>query len=179
MAVSMDTTKVRVLGPAILLKEDSTKLGHTTDDGVEVTHAATFQDVMVDVYGDTVINKYLIGESIQATATFAQFETEAISQLIPFSTYSGSGSPPLQVGTDMGRSGLAQAFKLTIRPYQNHDESTPTETEDITIYKALPVDEIVIPVKFKEQAKLPVTFMGLPDFSNSVGNLLWGVGANA
>lgn len=178
MAVSMDTTKHKVLGPAILLKDGSTLLGHTTDDGVEVTISWEYADVMVDIYGDTPINKYLSKESVMASAVLAQFDTEALSQVIPHSTFSGSGSPPLKGGTDVGRSGLAQAFKLTARPFQLHS-GTPDDSEDITIYKALSHGEMTIPMKFKEGAKMPVEFIGLPDFSQSVGGLLWAVGSDA
>jgi hypothetical protein len=175
MAISMDTTKVKVLGPAVAKwGAGESTMGHTTDDGFEFTYSAQYTDVKVDVYGETVTDKYLVSESVQMVFTLAQFDPEVLEQAIPFGTYSAAASPPLQVGTDAGRSGLAQADRLMVRPWQ--DDQASTETNQVVIYKALQTGDVVIPAKFGEQAKIPVMFMGLIDTSKDIGNNLFGVG---
>ena len=177
MAVSMSTTNVKVLGPAVAKwGAAEATMGHTTDDGFEFKYTPTYTDVKVDVYGETVINKYLVSEMAEASFILAQYDPEVLELAIPFGTYAAGVSPPLKVGDEAGGSGLAQADKLILRPWIN-DVATPRdEDDDIIIYKAFCSSEVTIPLKFGEQAKIPVTFTAMVDTTKDIGNVLFGVG---
>ncbi len=161
-----------MLGPAVV-KLNSSIVGHTTDDGFEVTYTPEFADVLIDYYGETVLDKVLTKEELTASLVFAQFESAVLQEVIELHT--DNTNPPVSIGQSAGQKLSDEARSLLIRPIAN-DTTVPTETDDFTIYNAVCTSPVTVPYKFKEQAKLPVTFMALIDTTKTVGNVLGGFG---
>lgn len=172
---TLSTSTVQVLGPAEIsvgAVGAEVSLGHTTDDGIEVIWEPVWSDpVTADQFGETPLNHYLIAEKISVKAMFTQFENDVLSQLVPTATVDTAGSPPFTVGGEVGDSALDSAQRVRIRPFRE-----TTAVKDIVLYKAFAMTGFTLPVQFKTQAKMEVTFVGLLDTSRPDGNRLWGIG---
>ena len=171
MAVSEDLTKVEYYGPAAVTLATVT-VGHTTGDGIELTYEPLWGDVKVDKFGDSMVDRILIGEKASCKMILAQFDPEAIAQAIMDSTYNVAGNPELQVGSEVGASALAVAAALLVRPRA----LGATETHDVTIYKAYAASSFTVPLKYGEQFALAIEFEALIDSSKTDGNHLFGIG---
>jgi len=172
---TLSTTNVQVLGPAEISVGAfgaEVSLGHTTDDGIELIWEPVWSDpVTADQFGETPINHYLIAEKVMVKAFFTQFENDVLQKLVPTATVSTGGSPPFTVGGEVGASALAVAERVRIRPFRE-----TTTVKDLVLYKAFAMTGFTLPVQFKTQAKMEVTFIGLLDTSRPDGNRLWGIG---
>lgn len=176
--VTRSVSPVQVLGPARIytgVVASEVELGHTTDDGIEVTYEPDWGDpVIVDQFGDTPVDYVLVGQRVMVKAIFAQFENAVLDEITPAATVNSAGSPPFTVGGTVGLSAASVAKRLVVRPEAN--VSGPDRSQDIVLYKAFAHSGYMIPVQLKNQVGLEVTFFGLLDTTRPDGNMLWGIG---
>lgn len=153
---------------------DGNSLGHTKD-GVEFSFKRTFEDLMVDQYGETVVDKALKGQELTIKCYLAEPNTSNLSIAIPEGDYSvGDVSERLGVGTDAGDTLRQYAKELVIHPLKNADDD---DSEDIVVYKAVSVEAVPMMYKIDSQRIIEVTFLALVDETNGSGRRLGHIGS--
>jgi hypothetical protein len=172
----MDISKARITGPCTVVF-NGVNVGHTLD-GIEFTAERDFADVKVDKYGDTPIDKVLIGNRVMLKFKLAQPDWRQLDLAIPeTSSYDGAGvADRTDLGGDAGFSLRSVSAPLVIHPMKN---AATDYTDDITIYKAVSYENIEIPYKVDEQQAVEVTMIGLVDESYGVGRRLGHIGPAA
>ena len=154
----MDLTKVEISGPCNITF-NGVNMGHTID-GIELTAERDFTRVKVDRYGDTPIDYVLAGNRLKLKFKLAQTEWAQWNMAIPeTSSFDGSGvRDRADFGADAGASLRAEAFPLIIHPQRN---AATDLSDDITIYRAVSVENVPLPIKIDEQRVLEITMEAL------------------
>lgn len=165
----MDASKV-ALGVCIVTL-DGVDLGHTKG-GVELTYEPVWHDISVDAYGETKVDKRLMGEHITAKVPLAEHTIANLKVAIPTGTLvSSAGKARLDVGSKAGKKASAEASTLVLKPVDaTGDEHT------VTIFKAVAGNQIVIPYQNDAERVLEVEFNGLVDETKTDGARLFSIG---
>lgn len=145
-------------------------LGHTKG-GVEVSYEPVYQDLMVDKYGETVIDKVLTGEKLTAKIPLAEFTIANLKSAMPNATFGGAGNSRITLGRSSGAKQSANAYQLVLHPI-----SEGTKRHDIVFHKAVVASQIVLNHKIDEQKVIEVEFMALLDETKTDGNYLGLIG---
>lgn len=165
----MDISKVEIAGPCNIVF-DGVNMGHTLD-GVELSAERELTDVMVDKYGHTPIDKVLSGNRLKIKFKLAQTEFAQWNLAMPeTSSYDGAGvSDRTDFGADAGYSLRADAKQLVIHPMKN---AASDFSDDVTVYKAVSTENIVLPLKIDEQRVIEITMEALVDEAYGTGRRL-------
>ena len=145
-------------------------LGHTIG-GVEVSYEPEHHDVMVDKYGNTVVQKYLIGEKLTAKLALAEYTIANLRNAMPQATFAGAANTRITLGAAAGKKATDDAYQLVLHPINEG-----TRRHDVVIYKAYVASTVVLPHKNDEEKVVEVTFEALLDESRSDGNYLGLIG---
>lgn len=148
---------------------NSVDLGHTKG-GVTVTYEPTYHDLMVDAYGETVIDKKLLGEKFTAKVPLAESTLANLQIAIPEGTTDGS---KLTIGSTVGDSLSDEAKQLVLHPIAN--ESTNLE-DDVVFHKAVVASTIELPYQNDGERIIEVEFVALIDETKTDGNYLGFIG---
>lgn len=157
------------------VKFNNVDLGHTKD-GVEVEYAKEVEDLTVDQYGSTPVDKVITGESIKATVKLAEDTLANLLVAIPgASLQTGGNGSRLAVGQNAGALLSTYAKELVLHPnrYAAADES-----HDVVIYKAVATELAALSYKIDEQKVFEITFEGLIDETKDAGNRLFHIGTD-
>lgn len=156
--MAADISKVEIAGPC-KITFDGVDMGHTLD-GVELTAERDFKRVITDKSGDTPIDYVLTGNRLKIKFKLAQTEWDQWNMAIPeTSSYDGASTRDRSdFGADAGASLRAEAKQLIIHPMKNVATDL---SDDVTIYKAVSTDSVVIPLKIDEQRVLEITMEAL------------------
>lgn len=163
-----DVTKVKVGVCSVTF--NGADLGHTKG-GVEVSYEPVYHEVAVDLYGETPVEKYLIGEKFTAKVPLAEFTIANLKVAIPKGTYAGAANARLTLGAKAGKKATTDAAQLVLHPVNEG-----TRVNDIVLYKAYVDSVVVMPHRNDEEKILEVTFMALLDETKSDGNYLGLIG---
>lgn len=163
-----DITNVRV--GACDVTFNGVVVGHTIG-GVEVTYEPVYKDVMVDAYGETVVEKYLIGEKLTAKVPLAESTIVNMRNAIPQSTFAGAGNARITIGAKAGKKASDDAYQLVLHP-----SGQGTRAFDIVLHKAYSSESVVLSHKHDEETVTEITFVALLDESKSDGNYLGLIG---
>lgn len=167
-----DVTKV-ALGVCTVLY-DAVDLGHTKG-GVELTYEPVWHDVTVDVYGETKVDKRLMGEHITAKVPLAEYTVANLKVGIPAGTIVTDGTTPskkrLDVGSTAGMKASAEAAELVLTPV----DATGVE-HTVTIYKAIVGNQITISHVNDAERIIECEFEGIVDESKTDGKRLFSIG---
>jgi len=145
-------------------------LGHTLG-GVVVSYEPEYKDVTVDAYGNTPVEKYLIGEKLTAKVPLAEFTVANLRNAMPQATFAGAANARITLGAKSGKSALADAYQLVLHPSREG-----TRRHDVVFYKAY-VDSAIELSHTKEDEKvIEVTFVALVDETKTDGNYLGLIG---
>jgi hypothetical protein len=151
-------------------------LGHTLD-GITVEVERNFQDLTVDKYGDTPIDKAVIGHKATIKARFAEPVAELLTRISPEGlNQTGTLGTRNAFGTDAGELMRQYAYLLTLHPIKN---TTTDYSEDIVYYKAVNINNISLEYKIKDQRAVEVNFEALIDESQPSGRRLGHIGLTA
>lgn len=145
-------------------------LGHTKG-GVEVAYEPVYTDIMVDKYGETVVEKRLNGEKYTAKFAMAEYTIPNLRVAIPQSQFAGAGNARLTIGAIAGKKATDDAAQLVLHPI-----SEGTRRHDVVMHKAYVESQILLPHKNDEEKIIEVTMVALLDESKSDGNLLGFIG---
>lgn len=145
-------------------------LGHTRE-GVEISYEPVHKDVMVDKYGETVVEKYLNGEKLTAKVALAEYTIANLRNAIPQSTFAGAANTRITIGAAAGKTAKVDSYQLVLHPVNEG-----TRVHDIVFHKAYVASTIVLPHKNDEERVIEVTFEALLDETKSDGNYLGLIG---
>lgn len=164
-----DATKVRLGVCSVTYK--GTDLGHTIG-GVEFTYSPEYKEVMVDKYGKSVVEKFLVGERVKAKFSLAEWTLANLQVAIDQSTLQGDDS--VSGGSVAGKRASTKAGLLVLHPIEN---AASVKDDDISIYKATVAGgELTIALNNDGERVLPVEMDGLIDENRSDGNMLFFIG---
>lgn len=164
-----DITKVK-LG-VCSVSFDGNDLGHTKG-GVEVSYEPTWHDITVDKYGETVVEKVLIGEKITAKVPLAEYTLANLRVAMPAATAVGSTTFKNTLGKSAGSlKGSTDAAALVLHPIAESDTSF-----DVKLYKAMVDSQINLNHTVDNEKVIEVTFVALLDESKSDGAYLAEIG---
>ena len=139
-------------------------LGHTKG-GVVVTYSPEYHDITVDKYGNTVVEKVLIGEKLTAKVPLAE---STLANLIIAMPTSADNTDYITVGQDAGELMAQHAAELVLHPIAN----TGDLSEDVVFYSAINTGEVVLNYTFDGERVVEVTFEALLDEDKSTGNYI-------
>lgn len=163
-----DITKVQV--GVCTVNYNGLDLGHT-QGGVEVIYKPTHKDVMVDLYGDTKVEQFLIGEMLTAKVPLAEYTIANLRNAFPQSQFAGAANTRITIGAKAGKSGRAVAYQLVLHPV-----SQGTRAYDVVFYKAYVSSQVTLKHTNKDEKIIEVTFEALLDETRSDGNYLGLIG---
>lgn len=150
-------------------------LGHT-NGGCEFGYEPEYTDIIVDLYGNTPVDKALTGEVVRVTVPLAEVTLDKLKMAIPTGTVvedADGGKRKLTFGSIAGKKLSATAKKLVLHP------SWLPETDksfDITLHKAVITSEISLNYTKDEQTVYEVEFTALIDETQAEGGLLAVIG---
>lgn len=150
-------------------------LGHT-NGGCEFTYEPEYTDIVVDLYGNTVVDKALTGEVVRVTVPLAELTLEKLKNAIPTATIvedTTSGKKKLTIGSTAGKRLSASAKELVLHPSWLPKDD---KTFDIKLHKAVITSEVALPFRKDEQTVYEVEFTALIDESQEDGGLLAVIG---
>lgn len=145
-------------------------LGHTKG-GVEVSYEPVHHDVSVDLYGETVVEKYLIGEKFTVVVPLAEKTIANLRVAIPQATFAGAANARITVGAKAGKKATDDAYQLVLHPV-----TEGTRAYDVVLHKAYVASTVVIPHRNDEESLIEVTFEALLDETKTDGNYLGLIG---
>jgi hypothetical protein len=145
-------------------------LGHTKN-GVELTYEPEHHDVTVDKYGNTVVQKYLIGEKLMAKVALAEFTIANLGVAIPQGAFAGAANSRRTIGAAAGKKATDDSAQLVLHPINEG-----TRRHDVVIHKAYVGSTIVLNHKNDEEKIIEVEFHALLDETKSDGNYLGFIG---
>ena len=148
---------------------DSTLLGHTKG-GVTVTYEPSYHDVTVDAYGETVVDKRLLGEKLIAKVPLAEATLANLQIAIPEGTTTGT---KMTIGSPVGDSLADSAKVLLLHPVENASDNL---ADDVTFHKAVVTNTIELPYMNDGERIIEVEFTALLDETKDDGNYLGAIG---
>lgn len=163
-----DVTNVQVGVCSVTL--NGVDLGHTKG-GVEVVYEPTHHDVSVDKYGETVVEKYLLGEKLTAKVPLAEFTIANLGVAAPQGQYAGAANARRTLGAASGKKATDDAYQLVLHPINEG-----TRRHDIVLHKAYVASTITLAHKVDEEKIIEVEFEALLDESKSDGAYLGFIG---
>jgi len=167
--MAADITNVK-MGPCSVVF-NSIDLGHTKG-GVTVTYEPEYHDITVDKYGNTVVEKVLIGEMLKATVPLAEHTIANLEIGIPAGTDAGSGES-VTIGKDAGELMAQYANELVLHPLAN---AVGDLSEDVVLNKALVAEPIEFVMSNDGEKISEVVFHALLDEDSASGSRLGLIG---
>lgn len=157
---------------AAIASINAVEVGHTMQ-GSEVVYTPVFKDVKVDRYGDTVVQKVLIGQDFTAKLVVAEPTMENILNAIPFGE---DNTDNVGIGRKAGALGTSLAVQLVLHPQElaSNDRSL-----DIVMWKAISSQPVTLPFKNENETTMEITFQAIVDETKADGNLLGLIGDSA
>lgn len=145
-------------------------LGHTKG-GVEVTYEPTHHDITVDKFGETVVEKKLIGEKLMAKVPLAEYTIANLKAAMPQGQYQGAANARIHVGSSSGLGAKVDSAQLVLHPINDG-----TRAYDVVFHKAYVASTITLNHKIDEEKVIEVEFEALLDESKSDNNYLGFIG---
>lgn len=142
-------------------------LGHTIG-GVTVKYTPEYKETKVDKFAG-VAEKFLIGQRLVAELSLAEYILSNLQIAVSESTLAGDDS--ITIGSNAGKRASRLAGLLLLHPI-----SETGRDADVSIYKAVVTNELVIEHKNDTEKVLPVIFEGLIDENRTDGNMLGFIG---
>lgn len=144
-------------------------LGHTKG-GVTVTYTPEYHDVTVDKYGNTVVDKRLLGEKLTATVPLAETTLSNFQVAIPEGTTDGD---KITIGSSAGDSLLDSSAELVLHPIENDANNLD---DDVVFHKAVVTSPVEVSFTNDGERILNVEFEALLDESQEDGSYLGFIG---
>lgn len=163
---------VRIGACSVLL--GGVSLGHTKD-GAEFQFERSFEDLIVDQFGETPVDKALTGQNLTVKVYLAEPNTSNLHVALPEQGHaSGANGERVGLGVDAGVTLRPFAKELVLHPLKN---AAADDSEDIHVYLAVSVENVPLNYKVDEQRVIEVTFAALVDETRGNGRRLGHVGA--
>ena len=144
-------------------------LGHTKG-GVVVTYEPTYHDLTVDMFGETIVDKKLLGEKLIAKVPLAESTLANLQIAIPEGTTSGD---KMTIGSTVGDALSDGAKQLILHPIANLAANLD---DDVVFHKAVASSPVEIAFTNDGEKIFEVEFTALLDETKSDGNYLGFIG---
>lgn len=167
--MAKDVTKVKVGTCDVTAAGQD--LGHTKG-GCEVNYEPSYHDITVDEYGETVVNKKLLGEKFSVKTPLAEYTLANLAVAIPNSTIVGTTPQKLTFGSKAGKDMLSQAVAWVWHPI----DAGASKEFDINITKGIVASQITIGHVNDSERIIEVTVEALLDESQTDGAYLAFIG---
>lgn len=164
-----DATKIQLGVCTVTYK--GVDLGHT-QGGVTVTYSPDYHDTSVDLYGSSVVEKFLVGERLKAKVNLAEYTVANL--LAALNQGLAVGDDAVSLGSKAGKKASTNGGFLLLHPI--NAPANDTRQFDVGIYKAVITNELAIEHKNDGEKVLPVEFEGLIDEGRTDGNMLGFIG---
>lgn len=142
---------------------DGQDLGYTKG-GVEVSVKTETHKVMVDQFGKTPINEYIMGREVQVKCPLAETTLENLVKIMPGATLVTDGVDPtkkvVNVPTGIGSNLLDIAKVLVLHPIGKPDSD---KSDDFTVFKAATAGALQFSYKLEDERVYSCEFNGYPD----------------
>lgn len=142
---------------------DGQDLGYTKG-GVEVSVKTETHKVMVDQFGKTPINEYIMGREVQVKVPLAETTLENLVKIMPGATLLTDGVDPtkkvVNVTTGIGGNLLDVAKTLVLHPIGKPDAD---KSDDFTVFKAATAGALQFSYKLEDERVYSCEFNGYPD----------------
>ena len=142
---------------------DGQDLGYTKG-GVEVSVKTETHKVMVDQFGKTPINEYIMGREVQVKVPLAETTLENLVKIMPGATLVTDGVDPtkkvVNVATGIGGNLLDVAKTLVLHPIGKPDAD---KSDDFTVFKAATAGALQFSYKLEDERVYSCEFNGYPD----------------
>lgn len=152
---------------------DGQDLGYTKG-GVEVSVKTETHKVMVDQFGKTPINEYIMGREVSVKAPLAETTLENLVKIMPGATLVTDFADPtkkvVNVPTAIGTNMLDIAKTLVLHPIEKPDYD---RSDDFTVFKAATAGALQFSYKLEDERVYSCEFNGYPDATGklfAVGN---------
>lgn len=143
----------------------STDLG-LTKGGVEVQISTETYKIMVDQFGNTEINEYVIGRTVSVTVPMAETDLVKLNLVLPGSSIVTdavtSTKKKLVVPNAVGQSLLAVADQLVCHPIAR---ASSDRSQDFVVPLTAPKGDLNFAFKLNEERIYNVVFTGYPDLT--------------
>ena len=147
-------------------------LGHTKG-GVTVNYAPEYAEITVDQYGNTPVDKSLLGEMVTIKVPMAESQVSNLANAMPLGTLAGSGDGRVTLGKNAGARLGAESAQLVLHPIANASNDL---SEDVVIHKAVVHNEIELGFTNEDERIVEVEFVALVDTTKADGNWLGFIG---
>lgn len=142
---------------------DGQDLGYTKG-GVEVSVKTETHKVMVDQFGKTPINEYIMGREVQVKVPLAETTLENLVKIMPGATLVTDAVTPtkkvVNVPTGIGSNLLDIAKTLVLHPIGKPDAD---KSDDFTVFKAATAGALQFSYKLEDERIFSCEFNGYPD----------------
>ena len=146
-------------------------LGHTSG-GVELTYEPVWHDVTVDLYGESKVDKRLMGEHVTVKVPLVEYTVANLKLAMPAGTVvSGSGKSRIDVGRGAGLKASSEADELVLTPV----DAVGAE-HTVTVHKAVAGNQITLSHVNDAARVIEVEFEGLIDETQGLGAMLFSIG---
>lgn len=164
--MAKDGTKIKMRACDVTF--NAVDLGHT-QGGVEIEYKPKYKEITADKFGETPIDKVLVGEALTVKCKLAETSFEVLKAAIAAGTLeTDSTDNMLKIGKGAGFRASSVAYALLLHPT---DMAAETDN-DFTVYKAVCVEGVKIAHEVDKEAVYEVTFEALVDESKEDGNVL-------
>lgn len=138
-----------------------TDLGYTKG-GVDVEVTTETHKVVVDQFGSTEVNEFIMGRNVKVKAPLAETTLENLVAIMPGATLVMDAGTPIgvKVTTGIGESLLDTADELVLHPVANADADV---SEDFVIPRAATAGALSFAYKVDAERIFNVEFTGYPD----------------
>lgn len=142
---------------------DSVDLGYTKG-GVEVSVKTETHKVMVDQFGKTPINEYIMGREVTVKCPLAETTLENLIKIMPGATLTTDAvdttKKVVNVPTAIGTNLLDIAKQLVLHPIGKPDAD---KSDDFTVFKAATAGALQFSYKLEDERVFSCEFNGYPD----------------
>lgn len=156
-----DVSNVK-LGPCTVTW-GNTDLGFTKG-GVEVELSTSKKKIMVDQFGETEVNEFIMGRTVTVRVPLAESDLELFASVIPGSTLVVDSTTPtrrkLNIPTGVGVSMRDLAQQLVLHPT---NEAASFRDDDFVLPLATPSGDISFAYRHDEERVFMVEFVGYAD----------------
>jgi len=144
-----------------------------TAEGSEITIEKIFRERTADQYGQTVLDKHLVGEKVSVKLTLKEFTAATLGKVLPGSTTTtGLVEDGVQYAGSTALLAGSQALVLHAL-----DQDDATLSYDWQFFKSYPVISGPIVGRADQDAAIQVEFHVFPDTSKAIGKQLYKYGA--
>lgn len=150
-------------------------LGHTIG-GVEVSYAPTYKDVAVDKYGNTTVEKFLMGEKFTAKVKLAEYTMANAAVALPQASQQGATGGRDMIGRAAGRRATNATALLVLHPLRL---GSTDRSQDVVMYKAYVGSTVLIPHNNTGEKVMEVLFEAILDETRADGQYLGLIGDSA